>query len=133
MSKITNPLQFLLGGRASFNLVNATTGEKVTYYVSLSKCKNYYAVDTLGKDGSKVYIGLIRHKRLFLKTRDEAIAAQFHKAIKGMRWLLGKLVSKETIEGMEMYHLGLCARCGRELSDLESIERGFGPSCWAKQ
>lgn len=133
MYKINNPLQYILGGRASFNLVNVRSQEKVTYYVYLSKCKNYYAVDTVGKDGAKVYIGLVRHKRLFLKTRDEAMAHEYHKAIKGFRWLLEKLRAGQSLEGMEVYHLGLCGKCGRELRDFKSIERGFGPSCWARQ
>jgi hypothetical protein len=25
-----------------------------------------------------------------------------------------------------------CARCGRELKDKKSIDRGYGPSCWKK-
>lgn len=27
---------------------------------------------------------------------------------------------------------GTCARCGRGLKDPESVERGFGPVCWAR-
>lgn len=25
-----------------------------------------------------------------------------------------------------------CGKCGRPLKDPKSIERGFGPTCWAK-
>ncbi|MDQ0299666.1 hypothetical protein J2S78_002086 [Salibacterium salarium] len=25
-----------------------------------------------------------------------------------------------------------CAKCGRKLKDLKSIERGYGPKCWKK-
>jgi hypothetical protein len=28
------------------------------------------------------------------------------------------------------YHEGKCAKCGRQLTTPESIDRGFGPICW---
>ena len=32
----------------------------------------------------------------------------------------------------EFYHHNLCGRCGRNLLDLGSVKRGFGPICWKK-
>jgi hypothetical protein len=32
-------------------------------------------------------------------------------------------------ENIEFYHLGRCGRCGRKLTDPESINRGLGPKC----
>ncbi len=33
-------------------------------------------------------------------------------------------------EGYAIHHAGKCGKCGRELTDPTSMERGIGPDCW---
>jgi hypothetical protein len=42
----------------------------------------------------------------------------------------GRLELAELFEA-QLVRTGRCKRCGRPLSDPESLERGVGPDCWA--
>lgn len=47
-------------------------------------------------------------------------------------WLLAKVKESKfdlLNESVEVMHLGNCIRCGRPLTDVNSIERGLGPEC----
>ncbi len=35
-------------------------------------------------------------------------------------------------EQLEVWHEGCCGKCGRKLTDAESIARGIGPECYGK-
>ncbi len=48
------------------------------------------------------------------------------------RWLLNKLYDKNIVSilaQVELYHTGKCIKCGRTLTDLDSIEYGMGKHC----
>lgn len=46
-------------------------------------------------------------------------------------WFLRHLYSEENDlpDTLEVYHLGMCGRCGRPLTDSESVRIGIGPIC----
>ena len=49
-------------------------------------------------------------------------------------WILRQLEQKQFAridELVEVFHLGKCLRCGKTLTDANSIEAGFGPYCRA--
>ena len=57
---------------------------------------------------------------------------QTGKVTLGGKWLLLELYSKSVDKIMaqaELYHTGRCLKCNRILTDLESVELGFGPIC----
>lgn len=48
------------------------------------------------------------------------------------KWLLDKLFNKHIdsiLSQVELYHTGKCIKCGRTLTDLESIKYGMGKHC----
>jgi len=48
-------------------------------------------------------------------------------------WLWCSLISGKSLpEGVQFWHQGTCGRCGRSLTDPESITRGLGPICAGK-
>jgi hypothetical protein len=51
---------------------------------------------------------------------------------KAIGWYLSRLLGDASVDGVEVWHEGVCGRCGRALTVPESIERGIGPDCWEK-
>jgi hypothetical protein len=50
---------------------------------------------------------------------------------RGIDWLLGRVLSGASVaDQCEIWHASSCARCGRALTDPESIQRRYGPECW---
>jgi hypothetical protein len=50
-------------------------------------------------------------------------------------WVLSKVEEEKfdlLNENVEISHTGSCLRCGRVLTDGQSIERGLGPTCSSK-
>ena len=43
--------------------------------------------------------------------------------------MLNKLFTGQTVGNLIVYHVGKCGRCGKKLTDPESILTGLGPSC----
>ena len=48
------------------------------------------------------------------------------------RQLLRFLAGQPLPEGLEVWEESCCGRCGRELTDPVSVERGVGPECYGK-
>lgn len=135
--------QFILGGKAIFTLKNEVTGNRRTYSVYRIKdpAKDLYFVNVRG-DGEAtvkderhkwIYVGMIYDSKkptskfkLTAKSKVNVTSS----AYVGFNWLWQKLVKLEPLhQDMSIYHEGKCGRCGRQLTDPESITRGFGPEC----
>ena len=50
--------------------------------------------------------------------------------IKGFNMVFEGLLRNRIFSTVEIWHEGTCARCGRKLTDDDSISRGFGPTCF---
>jgi hypothetical protein len=92
----------------------------------------------VGPENTRDYavIGVIRWDRrypspqFFLKKGTSPTPAT-----QGFVWLLDQLYNPKAPNHwgqVEMYHMGACGRCGRPLTDPESIQRGLGPICASK-
>lgn len=134
--------KFLLAGRALFTVSNPK-GDHYTFKVrrvesewpaGSGKMSNTYFVNvkTSGTDRPYQYVGILKTdtgdikctaKSVFLPgTKEYDIAAWACKSVIGM-----KLIP----EGYHIEHAGHCGKCGRTLTDPESIQRGIGPECWS--
>ena len=52
------------------------------------------------------------------------------KSVKVLNWAMAVINGyKDLPAGYDTKHSGSCGRCGRELTDPESIKRGLGPTC----
>lgn len=129
---------YMLGGDAKVTLVSLRTGARFTYrirqkeadskFVHLNKPpQTLYFVSVLtGPDNSSdfEFLGTVfdgrdyRHGNRSQISRDAPSARAF-------AWTWQNLGSPE----VEVWHSGECSRCGRELTDPESIARGLGPKC----
>lgn len=85
-------------------------------------------VKTLIAGGEWVYVGMYKDKNFHL-TKASKFSLQ-SPIVKGIYFIM-KLMFKPgfTDERMHLYHEGICSRCGRPLTNPESIEFGIGPVC----
>lgn len=117
---------------ASFTLVSNESGKDYTYKISRSEWKGKFythiKVETQYLDFKYLgsyFMGKITRKREVVKT-PSAIA---------INWVLNKVVQEkfELLEkSVTLLHLGKCVRCGKTLTDAESIRHGLGAVCRGK-
>lgn len=118
-------IDFILAGKSNFRLQSARTGKEFEYLVDKAKnSDNLYFVNVNG-----VYSGvLVRKGKTISYKQGKGGKIPFEdERIKGLMYVLeGKT------KGVILRHFGKCGRCGRNLKDKESAERGIGPECIKK-
>lgn len=137
-----NILDFLLGGNCTASVMSTKTGKKFTYNLQVrldekgqridGDTQMYFVkIDTNYLDF--VYAGYIKVNRVTrtLTYTKGAKGAYDDTAppIKGLIWILERCLDGRSTDGLEVYHLGTCGKCGRPLTDPVSIETGLGPKC----
>lgn len=144
--------RYILAGDARFTLVSNRTNDRKTFRVrsgdKASEQPRHVAgpwfVDLLtGPDNTQDYKYLA-----FLRTAKEGLRVSQNKekwgneSFAAFDWLVRQLngirgASNDDLDVLdhrfnqlaEFYHLGTCARCGRDLTTPESVARGLGPVC----
>lgn len=129
----TDALKFMLAGKATFTVRSEKTGEHLTFQVrNWKKAKDgtmHFVSVRTGNDYAG--IGFIRDRvRYQLGTKSDL--SYDDNRVKGFRYVFEHLCQKHMPPKCEVWHEGQCGRCGRPLTDPESIERGIGPDCLAK-
>ena len=85
-----------------------------------------YAIHDFEK---KFYIGMIEQGK-FRLTRNSRFLSDTD-IVKGAYFIMKMSNSQKLVDETKMMlsHMGMCARCGRELTTDKSIESGIGPKC----
>jgi hypothetical protein len=103
---------------------------KVRSFVS-SEGEPLYSVAVLTDEYQ--YIGMLNPNTGAVKLTKATKLTDEAPAVKLIRWVLGHLFTEKALPAAwKLHHEGRCAACGRQLTTPESIERGFGPECWAR-
>jgi hypothetical protein len=132
MNDIKNP-KFFTAGRAVFTVANPQ-GEHYTFRIGHSKPEQPLFVGLLtgpNNEADYTYMGIYNPenpKRVVLTQKSRY--TEDTKPVKVVRWALAQVVKgNELPAGYTIQHEGKCCRCGRTLTDPESIEAGIGPIC----
>lgn len=128
---------YILGGNAVVTLVSKRTGDRFTYRVRRAPGREgqpagqplpFFVSVLTGPDNQRdyKYLGTIfpdgyRHGKKSQFTPEAPSA-------KAWSWTWAHLDTDQ----VEVWHEGQCSRCGRALTDPESIQRGLGPICAEK-
>lgn len=126
-----NIIRYITGGHGVVTL-KSYTGVHHTYeFKAPNKRKDgddTLFVRTLVAGGEWVYVGMYKNKR-FQLTKASKFTIE-SPIVKGVYFIM-KLMFKEGFsdERMHLYHEGICSRCGKPLTNPESIEFGIGPVC----
>ena len=123
-------LSFVTAGNARFTLVSKKTGQRFTYRVRQDDAQKPAFVSVLtGPDNEAdyQYLGVIFADTGFRVTRRSRISPDAPSA-RGFAYFWHELTNGGDLERLEFWH---CGRCGRALTDPESIAKGIGPVCEA--
>jgi hypothetical protein len=132
---------FLLAGRAVFTVSNPK-GDHYTFRIKKTesewpkgsgKMQTTYFV-TVKAPGGKypyAYIGMLNTTTGGIKCTAQSIYTPGSREYDVAVWACQAVIQMKFIpEGYKIEHAGKCGKCGRELTDPLSIERGIGPDCW---
>lgn len=124
---------YLMGGRAVVTL-ESPKGTKHTYIYAIPRNHESFPADVRFvyalHDGIKeFYIGMIE-MNVFRLTRNSRFLPDTD-IVKGAKYIENMRNNQAFLDKspMKIYHQGVCARCGRQLTDEKSIKIGFGPKC----
>lgn len=113
---------------AEFTVRSKRTGKDFTYKISVGEfhSKRYTHVKVETEYQKYRYLGYY-DSGMIVRKQDSVETP----AATAIAWVLRQVEVKNTtaLEGVEMFHLGKCIRCGAKLTDAKSIEIGLGPVC----
>lgn len=130
----TRARDFILAGDARFTFVSAKTGVRYTYRVTQPDEDTPHFVKVLtGSDNETdyTYLGVIFEESTYRHGRLSRIGQNAPSA-KAFAWAWQRIAAGELPESLEVFHEGRCGKCGRALTEPESISLGLGPICRAK-
>lgn len=131
--------EFILGGNADFTIqqdpVNGNNGFAVKYRVVRNDNGSCWFVYTeiattgqslISQGKNLVYQGYLKRDMSF-NVGKKGVSDYNVSAIKGLLWVLNRADNLPDV--VHIYHHGRCSKCGRKLTDVESLRCGLGPTC----
>lgn len=115
--------RYLLSGKAHATFHNTRSGNQLHFLVR-NRLKDGHAVFYKGTD----YIGVI-HDDKFYPVRNYHGGIQ---PIKVFDYIWRHILTQSIPDYVHILHDGRCGKCGRRLTDAESIQLGIGPECRKK-
>ena len=126
--------RFIFAGKAIFTIRNNDTGNRFTFRVIHPKRikDDIYFVSVLtGGDNNSMYsfFGTIFDKTRF-KVSAKAKIGLDSQSIKVFQWFWKVLLSDQPFpKQIQIWHEGVCGKCGKKLTVPESVDIGLGPVC----
>lgn len=131
MNDIKNP-KFFTAGRAIFTVDNGR-GQHYTFRIGHSKPEQPLFVGLLtgpNNEADYTYMGIYQPDTQTVKLTAKSRYTPDTQPVRVVNWALKQVAAgKELPAGYSIKHEGKCCRCGRALTDPESIELGIGPIC----
>lgn len=124
----------ILAGNSILTFKNNETGNYYTFKVKKCQGKNLWFVSYLGgpdNDNDFRYLGIIIKGGFRLTGKSKCTKKS--KVYIVFNWIFKTLKYGNGFpDNLDVWHEGICGRCGRRLTVPESIENGFGPVCMGK-
>jgi len=129
---IENAYNFTLAGNSTFTVKSKTTGKTYTFKVKKHKEDDIWFVSYLYGPNNTTdykYMGIIKNDSYY-NTKGSKVDVNSI-VNKTFIWVFNVLVNLRTdlFEKIDFHHEGKCGRCGRKLTNIESLENGIGPKC----
>jgi hypothetical protein len=119
--------EFILAGNAIVTFKSRRTGNHMTYKITKADNGAVWFVSVMYGGDDFQYIGIIDKEMVFKWTKKSRVDAK-SPSFMAFAWSWSHLYSDQ----LEVWHEGRCGKCGKRLTEPESVERGFGPVCWEK-
>ena len=131
---------FLLAGNCKFIILQEetknTSRKSKVYRLKLKKgSTNGFYLSTQEKDGTALkYHGFLIRKPnswYYYPSKKVRYTSEYNEEnVRGLLWVLNHLGNLPS--AVHILHTGTCSRCGRTLTDPESMKYGMGPECRKK-
>lgn len=120
---------FALAGSATFTITSVASGQHYTYRISASRDGNVHFVSALVNGDHYTYIGIIGSDGKFRRTAKSKLSTESRR-FQTFCWFWNLANGTGSFpEALVVQHDGRCGRCGRQLTNPESINTGLGPVC----
>jgi hypothetical protein len=126
-----NTYEFLMAGCAIFTIENTATGNRCTFKVVQPTFNMPHFVKVMtGTDNTDDYefLGTIFDSKKFVHGKKSRIKRTAQSA-QVFAWAWPLILTGTLPVQVEVYHEGMCGRCGKVLTTPESCKSGFGPTC----
>jgi Family of unknown function (DUF6011) len=123
--------RYIIAGHSKVTLQSRRTTLHYTYeVVAPDDTTKTRFVRLLANGDQFLYLGMIRGNRFALTKKS--LFDWSAPSVRGFNYAWGNLIADppRIPPDLRIMHSGSCGRCGRELTNPESIERGIGPDCW---
>ena len=114
---------------ADFTIKSLATGKDYTYAISRSQFKGKWYTHVQVETGYLQFTRLGSYFNGKIYQKGQVVDTPSATAI---AWVLARVEERKFTlldEKVHVMHTGCCLRCGRELTDANSIEMGLGPVC----
>lgn len=125
--------QYIMGGKGILTL-ESPSGKHHTYYFKKPRNEDCFPKDVIFvyclHEGSELfYVGMIEQGKFRLTQSSRFLFDS--EIVKGAKYIMKMASSCNDGRPMKLYHEGMCCRCGRRLTNPDSIKRGIGRKCLA--
>lgn len=133
-------LQFILAGKCEFVLHSTKTGEDFKFAMTKQQTKEdenkyIYFLNTM-HGYEKTYAGVVwfddKAQEFKFSQGKKGQIDNKNLSIRSLIFVLNKLLKEETVQYLDVFHVGRCGKCGKKLTTPESILTGLGPTCSKK-
>ena len=128
---------YVQGGRGKITAVSLKSGQRITYKFRIPQnprpgCPIFVMVK---KEQAFTFLGCIFKNPTGYTYRHGRKSPIHEKDITSLaiKWILARAFAGKDLNNLEVYHEGTCCRCGRSLTDPQSITTGIGPVCSGRQ
>ena len=89
-------------------------------------------VYTLGTSSIWHYTGMLEPNHKIFRPTFNSYYSELTEEFKGAKFIVKMMNKDMSSSPMMLYHEGVCAFCGRKLTNPKSLKTGFGPKCYKK-
>lgn len=138
ITNIKDIKNFIFGGNATITLESVKSNKHFTFKVRIAKKDDdnspFFVSLLTGADNysNYSYIGIITSDKKSFKITQKSKVKSDTISFKAFNYFFTQLMKNKINPDLKIYHSGTCGRCGRKLTDPESIKRGLGPYCATK-
>lgn len=127
-------LNYMLAGKSIFTIVSLETGKRFTYKIKKFN-DNFYISVLTGSDNNSMYsyIGMLELKKTIIIPTAKSKVFEDSISYKAFLYTFTILSKGQESKFIEIWHSGRCGRCGRLLTDPESVKTGYGSFCRSRK
>lgn len=137
-------LQFMTAGKAEFVLHSTKTNQDFKFSLTRQESrdqgkesenneKKYIYFLNYLHGHEKTYAGVVWFKQdtgeFMFSTGKNGQMSPKDLEIRSLIFVMNKLYREETVQYLDVFHVGKCGKCGKKLTTPESILTGLGPTC----